>query len=416
MNRISLFIKSIFSVLVGPLLLTGCVEEYEAELPESETHLLVVNGTINSNQYCTFQLSWSKSLKYENEDENEKDDYYNSASGDVDPVVDARVKVCGVDGSEYECTDWGAVYGYPTGSYSCFISELDPNVSYFLTIEYMGDVYQSTPEKPIRTPEIERLEFFQKDSLSDVDILLTSAAPDNPDKTTYYSWDYSETWEVRPARTTYIIFDQSINKVRYRANDEVFPKRGWKFGHNETILTESTAHYADGRFTKYRLLDIPRNNERISWYYCFDLIQRAISKAEYEYEMACRQAGWEMGGLFTPQPSALPSNIQCLTSSKRAIGYIGCSMNVVTKRLYIDGTKISRVLPEPGPSVKLSDCTEDDCVSMQESGMILYDWNDGRMIKRPLVTYWASPADFDVRLQGAMDYKPDYMPPFDEDY
>ena len=185
MNRISLFIKSIFSVLVGTLLLTGCVEEYEAELPESETHLLVVNGTINSNQYCTFQLSWSKSLKYENEDENEKDGYYNSASGDVDPVVDARVKVCGADGSEYECTDWGAVYGYPTGSYSCFISELDPNVSYFLTIEYMGDVYQSTPEKPIYTPEIERLEFFQKDSLSDVDILLTSAAPDNPDKTTY---------------------------------------------------------------------------------------------------------------------------------------------------------------------------------------------------------------------------------------
>ena len=402
-------------------MLTGCVEEYEAELPESETNLLVVNGTICSNQYNSFQLTWSTSLN-NTINATEKDGYYDYYSSsyisdekEPQPVYGARVTVCGTDGSEYECWDVGADYGIATGVYSNYIPELDSNVSYYLTIQCNGEIYQSTPEKPICTPDIERLEYFQKDSLSNVEILLTSAAPDDPDKTTYYTWDYSETWEIRPARTTRMYFDvEKMSKVDVY-DRLLYPERGWKFGHNETILTGSTAHYADAKFSKFQLMDIPRYDERVSWYYCFDLTQRAISKAEYEYEIACRQAGWEMGGLFTPQPSALPTNIRCLTSSKRAIGYVGCSQNVSMRRLYIDGTKISRILPGPASFIKFDDCSEIDCLYMVERGYVLYGWDDGRMIQQPLSTFWGYPEDFDVRLHGATEYKPYYMPPFDEE-
>ena len=167
--------------------------------------------------------------------------------------------------------------------------------------------------------------------------------------------------------------------------------------------------------SKYQLLSIPRYDERVSWYYCFDLTQRAISKAEYEYEMACRQAGWEMGGLFTPQPSSFPTNIRCTTSSKRVVGYVGCSLNTAYKRLYIDGTTISRILPEPQKLLILDDCTEVDCMAQVQQGMVLYEWNDGRMANLPLVTSWGRPEDFDVRLRGATIEKPYYMPPFDEE-
>ena len=412
MNKISIFIKNILPVIVCLFMMTGCIEEFEAELPESETHLLVVNGTICSSQYNQFHLTWSTSLEDANKDKGDK----SSPIAEVKPVVNAIVTVCGTDGSEYRCLDEGTEYGISTGVYTCNLPELDTNVSYYLTIRYGNDIYRSTPEKPIRTPDVEVLEYFQKDSLSNVVVLLTTDTPDDPNKTSYYTWDYSETWEIRPTRTTSIYFDIEHMTREMLPKDKMYPKRGWKFGRNETILAGSTIHYAGGRFSKYQLLDIPRDDERVSWYYCIDLRQRALSKAEYEYETACRQAGWEMGGLFTPQPSALPSNIRCTTSSKKVIGYVGCSQNIVYKRMYIDGTTISRILPKRGDYVRLEDCNVTDCLEMVQNGWVLYDWMKGIIEGRPsLSTSWARPVDFDVRLRGAIIDKPDYMPPFDEE-
>jgi hypothetical protein len=215
-------------------MVTGCVEEYEAELPAKDTHLLVVSGTICSNQHNQFRLTLSTFLR------NASDDLANSSLSESlsAPVAvsGAKVTICGTDGTEYECTEgretdkkpkigtydeytglyeyYNSEYGYyytsyeeeyeeysyGTGVYSCDVPKLNPDVSYFLTIKNWGEVYQSTPEKPIRTPEIERMEYFQKDSLSGVEILLTTEAPDAPDETTYFIWDYDETWEVRPTR------------------------------------------------------------------------------------------------------------------------------------------------------------------------------------------------------------------------
>jgi hypothetical protein len=83
--------------------------------------------------------------------------------------------------------------------------------------------------------------------------------------------------------------------------------------------------------------------------------------------------------------------------------------------MYIDGTKISREIPEPGPGLKLYNLSNEAIISMQNGGNVLFEWDDGRDIGKSLITYWGSLEEFDVRLQGATDIKPDYMPPFDEE-
>ena len=445
MNKISIFIKYILSVIVCISMITGCVEEYEADLPESENRLLVVDGTIYSNQHSLFYLTWSTLL-------NEVADRDSSVT--VKPFLGAKVTICGTDGTEYECKEekstekrpkagyydyetglycyYNNEYGYyyyssemeyeeydrSLGVYSCDVPKLNPDVSYFLTIKYGKDVYQSTPEKPISTPDIENLEYFQKDSLSNVEVLMTTAAPDNPDNTTYFTWDYSETWELRPTRTTTVYFDMLTKKITSEYWRPLFPKYGWKTKGSDSICIESTVHYAGGKLDKYQLVSIPRDDERISWNYSNIVTLRAISKAEYEYQMVSRQAGWEMGGLFTPQPSAIPTNIRCLTSSKKVVGYVGCSQNVVSKRMYIDGTKISRVLPE-SHIMTLYEGNEDDWVGMVYSGWLLSSYSKSIDVKTGLDivdTNWAYAEDFDVRKRGASTVKPDYMPPLGEDY
>ena len=42
--------------------LTGCIEEFNAEIPTDETNLLVVEGSIRANDYNTFTLSRTQTL------------------------------------------------------------------------------------------------------------------------------------------------------------------------------------------------------------------------------------------------------------------------------------------------------------------------------------------------------------------
>ena len=47
------------------LLFSSCVEEFNAQLPESDSNLLIVDGNIISDSTCVFTLSRSFSLNEE---------------------------------------------------------------------------------------------------------------------------------------------------------------------------------------------------------------------------------------------------------------------------------------------------------------------------------------------------------------
>lgn len=410
MNKISIYINSVLLVIVCLFMMTGCVEEYEADLPDSETHLLVVSGTICSNELNEFYLTWSSPIKT-------APSYlgYKIYSDETPlPVTSAKVTICGTDGTEYQCTQ----SGNEAGKYTCILPELNPDVSYFVNIECAGDVYQANPESPIRTPDIDSLEYFQKDRYADIEVLMTTAAPEDSTKTNYFTWDYTETWELRPDRVVRSYFDKNGFDFVTEYVKELYPRYGWKIEDSDSIFIESTTHYAGGKLSKYQLVSIPSNDERILWNYCNDVKLRAISKAEFEYEMACRQAGWEMGGLFTPQPSALPTNIRCLTSSNRVIGYVGCALNVVNKRLYIDGTKISRILPDPYVRILYSASKYDalsESYNMLREGLLLSTYSES--LNGPFETHWLEKKYIDIRsIPGVITVQPDYMPPFGEKY
>jgi hypothetical protein len=63
--------------------------------------------------------------------------------------------------------------------------------------------------------------------------------------------------------------------------------------------------------------------------------QRNLTRQEYEYYQVRNKMTNEMGGLFTPQPSELPTNITCSDPSRKVIGYVGCNMGVAHYQLYI---------------------------------------------------------------------------------
>ena len=366
-------------------MLLGCIEEYEADISDDDSYLLVVEGTICSGELNKFYLSRTQGL-------------HSSYSPHMEKG--ASVSVRGTDGSEYKAH---ATDDY----YSCQIGKLSPDVEYYLHIETEGETYESEPQKPLRTEKIASVRGVQYTEGSDIDVLVTTETPFEPDKTNYYTWSYNETWEVHPEYTTFVYYD--TEKMTAVDTIGLFPERGWKDAIGTTILVGASTNYDGQHIQGLKLYDIYRGDERILHRYSGLVSQRAISKAEYEYELARRQASSEMGGLFTPLPSALPSNIHCLTSRKPVIGFIGCTLNVAKYRFFLNSYDFSVYRPYHGDNrLWLENCTDEDCLRMVNHGMYLCEWQDERMMMGSLKTAWAYAYQLDVRLRGAYIEEPDF--------
>ena len=379
-------------LMVSVFTLTSCIEEFEADIPDEDSDLLVVEGSICASRLNIFKLSRTQTL-----------------NSSITPrmVTGAIVSVHGSDGSEYttQATD---------GYYSCWIDALAPDVEYYLHIETEDEVYESEPQKPLRTEGISDVVGVQNTPEKSIDVLITPDAPFNPDQANYYSWTYDETWEVHADYTTHMYFDKETMKRVYQAH--IFPECGWKDATGTTIMVGASTNYDDQHIKKLKLYDIDRSNERIFYMYSGLVYQRAISKAEYEYELARRQAGSDMGGLFTPQPSALPSNIHCLTSGKHVIGYVGCSLNVSEYRFFLDADDFSIQLPQREDArLWIDNCNEEICCRMVDKGMFLCEWNDNRISFGTLKTAWAFENQLDVRYKGTYIERPDYWPQEEDD-
>jgi hypothetical protein len=160
------------------------------------------------------------------------------------------------------------------------------------------------------------------------------------------------------------------------------------------------------------MYDIDSSGERVYYKYSGLVCQRAITKAEYEYELARRQASSEMGGLFTPLPSALPTNIHCLTSQKHVIGYVGCSLNTSEYRFFINPLDFTIHRPVQIDNRKwLDNTTHALCMKMIESGYFLCEWDDTQRSSTgaPIIrSAWAYKNQLDVRLRGAYTEEPEY--------
>ena len=373
------------SIMMGVCALSGCIEEYEADISADDSNLLVVEGAICSSQLNKFYLSRTQAIK----------------SSTPRIVTGAKVSVCGSDGSEYpaQATD---------GYYACEIGDLDPDAMYYLHIETDGEVYESEPQKPLRTEKIAEVLGVQNTPESDIDVLVTPAEPYDPDQVNYYSWTYDETWEVRPDYTTVMYYDTLKKQPVIKSG--LFPQRGWKNGTGTTIMVGASHNYEGHHIRRLKMYDIDHGGERVYYRYSGLVHQRAISKAEYEYEVSRREVAYEMGGLFTPLPSALPTNIHCLTSKKHVIGFVGCALNTSEYRFFLNAKDFSIRHPQKGDTrLWVEEPSARDCCLLVAKGMFLCEWEDStRTASRKLRTAWAYDYQLDVRCLGAYIEEPDF--------
>jgi hypothetical protein len=215
--------------------------------------------------------------------------------------------------------------------------------------------------------------------------------------------------------TTTVYYDLFLGKGVF--NDKQFPSRGWKDAIQTTVMVGSSTNYEGQHIQKLKIYDIDNSDERVFYRYSGLVHQRAISKAEYEYVLAQQQASSEMGGLFTPQPSAPLTNIRCLTSSKHVIGFVGCSLNTNVYRFFLDADDFSIYYPRQEDTRLWVENPSDMycCRLVEEEGMFLCVWQDERLSGGKLKTAWAHEEQLDVRYKGAYIEEPYFWSSTEDD-
>lgn len=304
-----------YSLAATALLLTGCIEHFDAQLPASQTQLLVVEGTIIGNQVCPFYLSRTFGL--------DADGYHPEGHF----VSDATLSVVGSDGSHY------VGQAVSPGCYQVAVGQLSLDATYSLQITVGGQQYSSEPRQPLVTPDIDNISFAQPREDQIVDIMVSPAATADPTQPQYYCWTYDEWWEIQtpfhsmweylPDSDTIVIADHRID-------------RGFRHVPGREQIIGTNADYQGGHIRDLRLYTRDHCDLCFNHLYYTRVTQQAISLQEYEYIRLNTQQSEDMGGLFTPQPSQLPTNVHCTSDpSLQALGFVGVCANVTQRDLYI---------------------------------------------------------------------------------
>lgn len=332
-NMITRFRASVLTALGLILTLTACVDEYNAELPDEEVQLLVVDGSISTDKICTFRLTHTRGLNAFYIPSLSRPGY----GTEIPYVTGAKIMVCGSDGSQYVGKEKSSI-----GTYEVPVGTLKPNCKYWVNIVTKdGLIYESEPTEPLDALGLTlHYEQNQKDSkdMAPVQIYVTT----QPSSTPYYvNWNFEEWWEVQTPEKSKYEFKRELGggpnpfHPREQAIDH-----GW--GNNKHTINNyvSSAMYADNSIKNYLLHTIPCTSPLLSTCYYIKVYQEAISQAEYEYEMAREKQTSQMGGLFAPLPSRLPTNIHCKNADKGVIGFVGVRGRSSTAEMYLSSQQV----------------------------------------------------------------------------
>ena len=328
----------IYYIILATLLCCSCVDEFDANLSKSDTMILCVEGTIQSNTDCFFYLSHSISINPDDEE----------LFGGIS-IYDAEIAVHGSNGEVWKGDNiYGTSfdnYGYESyanyglsGTYLIRVGQLDPSCKYWLEVIWNDNTYKSTPQEPLPTPEIEDLSWEMAVDGQNVNFMVTTA-PSSTEKQ-YYRWNYEEFWEVHTPLTAfyeYVPETDEIVPVETRLNI------GWAQHYNPSYVNGNNENYQSGQIRNFVIYDVDKDDNRFNYRYYTRVHQTAISREEFEYDRLSAQLSDEMGGLFTPQPSALPSNIHCQTADVQAIGYVGVSLNSTSAHIYVNRKDVGHV-------------------------------------------------------------------------
>ena len=218
-----------------------------------------------------------------------------------------------------------------------------PLQKYALTIQIGVKQYQSAFVTPIRTPEIDEVNWILNDDLS-LEIMVSTH--DSENEIRYVRWSFEEDWEIRSPLFASYRFDQSsieiVEQNLYSPNNRYYC---WDSDVSKSILLGSADKLTEASFNNKTIHKIAAHDTRLSYLYSILVKQYGLNKEAFTYFENIKNNLENSGSIFGPLPTEKPGNIQCLSNpDEMVIGYITVSKET-TSRIFINVSTLM-ILPQ----------------------------------------------------------------------
>ena len=299
-------------LLAGLALLAGsCVKPYSAPVPDPSRSYLVVDGFINAQGTSTFQLSHTLAL------------------AGTKPTTENKATVYIRDeaGTQYPLTE------RPAGTYTSASLNLNPTHRYQLALTTTaGRNYQSDLVPVKTTPAIDTISW--KYVGDGVQVYVSSH--DDHNQTTYYRWNYAETWRFTSAFYSHVFFDKSTGFQQ--RNNDIY--NCWSTVASTNVNLGNTATLTHNVLTNQPLVFLPNTSPKLRIRYSILVQQMAQTADEYHYWETLKRNTESIGSLYDALPTQLTGNVHSPDDpTEPVLGYVGAH-TVVEHRIFIDRSEL----------------------------------------------------------------------------
>jgi Domain of unknown function (DUF4249) len=323
------------SFFAGMLIVTSCLDTFNPPMDLRTVDVLVIDGFLNaSEKRVDVVITQAQTL---------------TSAGPAPVVSGASVSIHSADGGSFNLPETKA------GTYSRTELNIDHDAKYQLRVKTLaGEEYHSDFVDVRRAPSIRDLIIEPRQDETALEVTISAADPTK--NTRYYRWDYIETWEYTS------IFRSDFDLVN-RLPVPRLPGQGiyrcYRQRQSTKILVGTTIHLDEDVVSNQLLATIPKGDQRTMAKYGIEVIQRSITRHEYDYLRQLQKSTESLGGLFDPQPSQTYGNIQNIgDSSIPVLGYFSAGTTNRLRSFYIhdDLPEAMKVLPPIGSCVQDTVC------------------------------------------------------------
>lgn len=303
----------VFAAFAG----NGCRKPYAPTVITTSASHLVVEGVINPAQDSTvIHITHTIPLS--------------SPAGTAPaPEFSATVMVESDANTTYPLANAGNGYYVSAGL------NLNASNKYHLKIITSVNQTYTSDFLPVKNaPPIDSVYYRAQAGTPGVQIYLDAHDPQN--NTTYYRWDFNETYIITSLYTSGSILVKTPSYfIRNRTPEEqVF--KCWLNDYSTNIILSSSASLTKDVITKVPVTFVPSTSEKLASRYSILVKQYALTKDAYRYWQQLKKNTETLGSIFDAQPSEISGNIHNVNnSSEPVLGYISVG-SYTTKRIFVD--------------------------------------------------------------------------------
>ncbi|NCD70047.1 DUF4249 domain-containing protein [Mucilaginibacter agri] len=306
-----------YLLLLSMLSVVACRESYTPPSTSSNVSNLVVEGLINSSADSTI-ITLSRTVKL-------------TDSTILKPELHAILSVESDGGSTFNLTE------LPKGRYYSVGHILPLTNKYRLRIKTADSkTYLSDYVEVKQSPAIDSLSWKAQPAA----LQVYASTHDPKNSTTYYRYDYVDTWQFQTAyQSLYKVVNGAI-VLRDIVNDDVFTC--WQSSVSSRVTLASSAKLKQDVIYEAPVITVPFDSEKLSLDYSILVKQYALTKEAFAFWTNMQKNTEQLGSIFDAQPTQLQGNIHNINDATEiVVGYLSVG-TVTQQRIFIKKSQLPR--------------------------------------------------------------------------